>query len=59
MSLTMTDEINYKALFEQMCGYYLSLMDGDTHRIEDAYSLMERHGIVDEDGEEIYEDEDE
>jgi hypothetical protein len=49
----------YKGLFKRMCGYYCSLMDGDTHHVEDAYALMKEHGIVDEDGEEIYEEEDE
>jgi hypothetical protein len=42
--------------FEQMCRYYLSLMEGDTHMIEDAYTLMKREGIVDEDGFQIYEE---
>ena len=48
----------YKDLFKRMCSYYISLMEGDTLYTEEAYKLMEAHGIVDEDGEEIY-DEDE
>ena len=52
-------EPDYKDLFKQMCSYYCSLMEGDTHLVEDAYALMRKHNIVDENGEEIYEDEDE
>jgi hypothetical protein len=44
----------YKSAFEQMCNYYYSLMEGDTHRIDDAYKLMREFGIIDEDGEMIY-----
>lgn len=49
----------YKDAFEQMCRYYMSLMEGDTHRIGGAHKLMREFGIIDEDGELIYEDEDE
>ena len=52
-------EPDYKELFKRMCSYYCSLMDGDTHQIECAYDLMKKHNIVDEDGEEIYEDDEE
>lgn len=45
--------------FETMCRYYVSLIEGDTHLIEDAYVLMKEEGIVDEDGEMIYEEDDE
>jgi hypothetical protein len=44
--------------FKLLAYYYLSLMEGDTHLIEDAYELLRNHGIVDENGERIYEDED-
>lgn len=43
-------DVDYYFAFLLMCGYYLSAMEGDTHRIEDAYALMKEHGIVDEDG---------
>ena len=43
----------YEVLFRDMCSYYLSLMEGDTHHIEKAYALMKEHGIVDEDGFEV------
>ena len=43
----------YKYAFEQMCNYYYSLMEGDTHRIGDAHDLMREFGIIDEDGEMI------
>lgn len=46
-------------LFEEMCVYYLSLMEGDTHMIDDAYALMKREGIVDETGERIYKEDEE
>lgn len=39
--------------FRLMCHYYLSLMEGDTHRIEDAMKLMRKEGIIDENDEEI------
>lgn len=43
----------WKRAFESMCTYYLSLTDGDTHYVENAFDLMREHGIVDEDGFEI------
>ena len=49
----------YKDAFEQMCRYYMSLMEGDTHRIEAAHKLMREFGIIDEYGDLICEDEDE
>jgi len=45
--------------FEQMCAYYMSLMDGDTHRIEDAFDLMKKEKVIDEDGEWIDHNEEE
>lgn len=41
-----------------MVEYYLSLMEGATHRIGDAYKLMKALGYVDEDGFPIYTNED-
>jgi hypothetical protein len=46
----------YKDAFHEMCSYYYSLMEGDTHRIGDASKLMREFGIIDEDGEMIYEE---
>jgi hypothetical protein len=43
----MTD----RDLFELMCYYYNSLFDGDTHLVEEAVKLMQKEGLVDEDGE--------
>ncbi len=46
-------ERRYKEIedkFKLMCSYYLSIMEGDTHIVDDAYSLMKEEGIVDEDG---------
>jgi hypothetical protein len=40
----------YKDAFEQMCRYYMSLMEGDTHRIEAAHKLMREFRLVDEEG---------
>lgn len=40
----------YEYLFKKMCEYYLSLTEGDTHLVDDAYDLMREYGIVDEDG---------
>lgn len=48
-----------RELFLEMCRYYLSLMEGDTHLIEDAYALMKEQGVVDEDGFENYNGDDE
>jgi hypothetical protein len=41
-----------------MAGYYMSLMEGDTHQIESAMEFMKSRGWLDEDGEFIN-DEDE
>lgn len=43
----------YEGAFRLMCQYYLSLVEGDTHKIDDAYALMREYGIVDEDGFEL------
>ena len=48
----------YKNDFLTMCDYYYSLFEGDTHLVDDAIELMRKHGLVDENGERIY-DEDE
>jgi hypothetical protein len=45
--------------FRLMCTYYLSLTAGDTYMVDDAFKFMKEEGIVDEDGEEIYEEEEE
>ena len=55
----MCELTKYKDAFHEMCRYYMSLMEGDTHRIGDAHKLMREFGIVDEDGELTCEDEDE
>lgn len=47
----------YEYLFKKMCHYYLSLTEGDDYLIDDAFALMREHGIVDEDGFEICEEE--
>jgi hypothetical protein len=47
----------YKDAFEQMCSYYVSLMEGDDIYVEDAHKLMRKFSIIDEDGEIIYDDE--
>ena len=43
----------YRNAFHELAGYYLSLMDGDTHKIGDAYTLLQKEGIVDENGFEL------
>lgn len=43
--------------FELMCEYYLSLVEGDTFMINVAFDLMKEEGIIDEDGNRIYDDE--
>ena len=50
---------DYADAFALMCQYYLSLMDGDDHMVDEAFTLMRKHGIVDEDGFPIDEDEEE
>lgn len=45
--------------FNLLSRVFLSVMDGDTHRIEDGYEVLRKYNIVDEDGFEIYEEEDE
>jgi hypothetical protein len=52
-------EVTDREKFEQMCRYYISLVEGDTHMVDDAYALMKAEGIVDEDGFQIYEEDDE
>ena len=54
-----TEAKKYKDAFEQMCHYYGSLMQGDTHNIENAYKLMREFNIIDEGGNVIYNEEDE
>jgi len=38
----------YKDAFEQMCRYYMSLYEGDVHYPEEAFELMRKFGLVDE-----------
>ena len=42
-----------KESLDLMVRYYLSTMEGDTHKVEDAYALMYELGYVDEDGFEL------
>ena len=35
---------------KQLGKYIISLMEGDTHMVEDMYALLEKHGICDEGG---------
>ena len=55
----MNEEVDYKRAFHLMCSYYASIMEGDTHRIDDAFKLMAEHNIdeygypMDEDIDEI------
>ena len=59
MNQEIAEGKKYKDAFEQMCRYYMSLMEGDTHRIAAAHKLMREFGIIDEYGYLICEDEDE
>lgn len=43
-------EAEYKKAFYKMCEYFLSHMEGDDLYTDDAYALMRKHGLVDEDG---------
>jgi len=36
--------------FRKLARYYLSIMEGDTHLVEDAYKLLKAYDIVDDDG---------
>ena len=44
---------------QQYAYWILSLMDGDTHHIDEMYKALEADGFVDEDGFAIYEDDEE
>lgn len=37
--------------FRLLASYYMSLMEGDTHKIDDAFELLRKHGFLDEDDE--------
>ena len=39
---------------QQYAGWILSLMEGDTHFINDMMKTLEKDGMIDENGEEIY-----
>lgn len=56
IDLNAGEAARYKDLFKQMCHYYCSLIEGDDLYVEDAYKLMHEHGITDEDGFEIDQD---
>jgi len=49
----MTD---WEARYRRMAKYFLMDMEGDTHHIESAYAMLREDGIVDEDGFEIHEE---
>jgi flagellar basal body rod protein FlgG len=51
----MTWEQKYK----QMAYYFIQLTEGDTYMMDDAFDLMRKDGLVDEDGFWIYEEDDE
>jgi hypothetical protein len=46
----------WKDAFDQMCTYFLSHMEGDDLYTDEAYALMRKHNIVDEDGFDCRED---
>jgi hypothetical protein len=56
----MTDKKKQPTLADLrlMATYYLSIMEGDTHMVEDAYAFMHKWGFTDKDGFEIGEDDD-
>lgn len=40
-----------EADFKQLAACYMSLMEGDTHRVEEALELMRKHKLIDENDE--------
>lgn len=50
-------ELDKKEPLRRLAGYISSLMDGDTHNIDDMYSYLRELGLVDENGELISDDE--
>ncbi len=44
--------------FKLLAHYYMSLMEGDTHKIEDAMELLREYNFIDEDGEVISDEDD-
>lgn len=58
LTMKTNPEADYAWAFELMCNYYMSLMEGDTHLVEDAFTLMQQHGIINENNE-LIEDEEE
>ena len=44
--------------FEELAICFSSLMDGDTHMIEDAFALLRKYNLVDEDNIWIYNEDD-
>ena len=49
----MTEDTVPRADFRLLARYFLSVMEGDTHLVEDAYKLLHQYGITDEDGFEV------
>lgn len=49
---------DYKVLFELMCSYYYTLFEGNEPG-DEPFKLMQKHGLVDEDYEWNYGEEDE
>ena len=45
--------VDYKAALDELARYYISVMEGDTHMIDDAYALLFKMGYTDEDGFEL------
>lgn len=36
--------------FKRLADYFFSVMEGDTHLIEDAYTLLKKYNLCDADG---------
>jgi hypothetical protein len=45
----------YKDAFQKMCRYYMSLYEGDVHYPEEAFELMRKFNVIDENDELICE----
>jgi len=52
-------EIYYSDHFKQMAYYYMSLLEGDTHLVDDAMLLMQESGFINDANEWIDDDDDE
>lgn len=49
---------DYADAFALMCQYFVRVVEGDDWVLDEAYDLMRKHGIVDENDELIEEDDD-